>query len=51
MRACSPSELAAGIERALAERDRLRVAGLERARLYSWDETARWTAEVYRRLA
>lgn len=44
-------DLAAGIERALAEHDQLRVAGLERARLYTWDETARRTAEVYRRLA
>jgi glycosyltransferase involved in cell wall biosynthesis len=44
-------DLAAGIERALGERDRLRAAGLERARLYTWDETARRTAEVYRRLA
>jgi len=44
-------DLAAGIELALAERDRLRAAGLERARLYTWDETARRTAEVYRKLA
>jgi glycosyltransferase involved in cell wall biosynthesis len=44
-------DLAGGIERALADRDRLRAAGLERARLYSWEETARRTAEVYRRLA
>ena len=44
-------DLAAGIERALADRDRLRAAGIERARLYTWDETARRTAEVYRRLA
>jgi len=44
-------DLVAGIRHALAERDRLRAAGLERARLYSWDETARRTAEVYRRLA
>jgi glycosyltransferase involved in cell wall biosynthesis len=43
-------DLVAGIGQALAERDRLRSAGLERARLYSWDETARRTAEVYRRL-
>ncbi len=43
-------DLVAGIGQALAERDRLRAAGLERARLYSWDETARRTAEVYRRL-
>jgi len=44
-------DLAAGIGLALAERDRFRAAGLERARLYSWQETARRTAEVYRRLA
>ena len=44
-------DLAAGVRQALAERDRLRAAGLERARLYSWVETARRTADVYRRLA
>jgi len=44
-------DLAAGVAQALADRDRLRTAGLERARLYTWDETARRTAEVYRRLA
>lgn len=44
-------DLVAGIRQALAERGRLRAAGLERARLYSWDETAHRTAEVYRRLA
>ena len=44
-------DLAAGIRQALAERDRLRAAGLERARLYSWAETARRTAEIYRSLA
>ncbi len=44
-------DLVTGIRDALSERDRLRAAGLERARLYSWDETARRTAEVYRRLA
>jgi glycosyltransferase involved in cell wall biosynthesis len=43
-------DLAAGVRQALAERDRLRVAGLARARLFSWDETARKTAEVYRSL-
>jgi len=41
-------DLAAGVRQALAERDRLRASGLERARLYTWDETARRTAEVYR---
>jgi glycosyltransferase involved in cell wall biosynthesis len=44
-------DLVDGVRQALAERDRLRAAGLERARLYSWAETARRTAEVYRRLA
>jgi glycosyltransferase involved in cell wall biosynthesis len=43
-------DLAAGVTRALLERDRYRAAGLERARLYSWEETARMTAEVYRSL-
>ena len=42
------SELAAGIRRALAERERLVAAGLERARLFSWRETARRTAAAYR---
>ena len=51
MPASSPTTSPTAIERALAERDRLRAAGLERARLYTWDETARRTAEVYRRLA
>jgi glycosyltransferase involved in cell wall biosynthesis len=36
------------IRRAMDERDRLARAGLERARLFSWDETARRTIEVYR---
>ena len=42
--------MAAGIERALAERERLRTAGLERSRGYTWSETARKTLEVYREL-
>jgi alpha-1,3-rhamnosyl/mannosyltransferase len=41
-------ELGAAVTRALAERDRLRAAGLERVKLYSWAETARLTLEVYR---
>jgi glycosyltransferase involved in cell wall biosynthesis len=44
-------DLADGVRRALAEADRLRAAGLERARRFTWEETARLTAEVYRRLA
>ena len=45
-----PVALAGGIERALADRERLVAAGLERARRYSWAETARQTLEVYREL-
>jgi glycosyltransferase involved in cell wall biosynthesis len=44
-------DLAEGVRLALRERDRLRAAGLERAGLFTWAETARRTAEVYRRLA
>jgi glycosyltransferase involved in cell wall biosynthesis len=42
-----PVALAGGIERALADRERLRAAGLERARSYTWSETARRTLAVY----
>ena len=41
-------ELGDGIRRAVADRERLVAAGLERARLFSWRETARRTLEVYR---
>jgi len=40
--------LADGIRLALADRERLTAAGLERARLFSWAETARRTLAVYR---
>ena len=40
-------ELADGIRRAVAERDRLAAAGLERARSFSWEATARATVRVY----
>lgn len=43
-----PDRLADGVRRALAERDRLVALGLERARRFTWEETARRTAEVYR---
>lgn len=46
----NPVALAGGIERALADRARLRTAGLEQAARYSWDESARRTLEVYREL-
>jgi glycosyltransferase involved in cell wall biosynthesis len=46
----NPVELAGGIERALADRERLVVAGLERAARFTWAETARRTLAVYREL-
>jgi glycosyltransferase involved in cell wall biosynthesis len=45
-----PVELAGGIERALADRERLVAAGLDRVQRFSWTETARQTLEVYREL-
>ncbi|HEY3962163.1 MAG TPA: glycosyltransferase family 1 protein [Gaiellaceae bacterium] len=45
-----PGELAGAIRLALDDRERLVRAGLERARLFSWDETARRTADVYRKV-
>lgn len=41
-------ELAAGIRRALAERERLAAAGIRRAGDFSWEESARRTLAVYR---
>jgi glycosyltransferase involved in cell wall biosynthesis len=41
-------DLAEGVRRALADRARLSAAGLERAKRFSWRETARITADVYR---
>ncbi len=41
-------ELADAVRQALADRERLSAAGLERAKKFSWDETARRTAAVYR---
>jgi glycosyltransferase involved in cell wall biosynthesis len=43
-----PRALADGVRRALAERERLVAAGLERARQFTWEETARRTVAVYR---
>jgi glycosyltransferase involved in cell wall biosynthesis len=43
-----PGELAAGIERAAAERDTLVRRGLERARSFRWDAVAAATVAVYR---
>ena len=40
-------QLADGVRRALAERDTLGAAGLERARHFSWERTAALTVAVY----
>lgn len=44
------AELAEGIRRALADRDRLVAAGLERARAFSWRAAAERTLAVYREI-
>jgi glycosyltransferase involved in cell wall biosynthesis len=44
------SELADGIRRALAEREPLVAAGLERARAFTWRATAEKTLAVYREI-
>jgi glycosyltransferase involved in cell wall biosynthesis len=44
----APERLAQGIRRALAERERFAAAGLDRARRFTWAETARRTVAVYR---
>jgi len=41
-------DLVGGLRRALAEREQLAAASVERARAFSWEATARRTAEVYR---
>jgi glycosyltransferase involved in cell wall biosynthesis len=46
----NPVELAGGIERALADRERLVSAGFERAKQFSWAEAAERTLAVYREL-
>jgi len=46
-----PAEIAAGIERAASERDRLVARGLERARSFRWDSVAEATVAVYREAA
>jgi glycosyltransferase involved in cell wall biosynthesis len=43
-------DFAGAARRALADRERLSAAGIERAKLFSWAETARRTAEVYRQV-
>ncbi|BCW88626.1 Alpha-maltose-1-phosphate synthase [Alphaproteobacteria bacterium SO-S41] len=49
-----PDSLAAALERLIAETDlrgTLQTAGRARAALYTWERTARLTAEIYRRAA
>jgi glycosyltransferase involved in cell wall biosynthesis len=46
----NPVALAGGIERALADRERLVAAGFQRSRQFSWAETAERTLGVYREL-
>ena len=46
-----PAELAAGIERAVAERETLVVRGLERAAAFRWDAIAAATVAVYQEAA
>jgi glycosyltransferase involved in cell wall biosynthesis len=43
-----PAAIASGIDDAIARRAELRALGLERARAFSWDESARRTVDVYR---
>ena len=43
-----PDGLAVAIRAALADRERRAAAGLERARAFTWDETARLTLAAYR---
>ena len=46
-----PAEIAAGIDRAAAQRDQLVARGLERARRFRWDAVAAQTVDVYREAA
>ena len=43
----APDGLGDALRRAIAERDRLAAAGIERASRFSWEETARRTLAVY----
>jgi glycosyltransferase involved in cell wall biosynthesis len=43
-------DFGAAAQRALADGPRLSAAGIERAKLFTWAETARLTVEVYRRV-
>ena len=45
---CDPNDLCAAMEAALRDSSRWRAAGLERARRFSWQESARQTCRAYR---
>src|SRR5262249_52277459 len=47
-RYAEPAGLAEAVRAVLADRERWARAGLERARAFSWEETARRTVAVYR---
>jgi O-antigen biosynthesis alpha-1,2-mannosyltransferase len=49
--ATDPDEIAAGIDRAVAERDELVARGLDRAKAFRWDAVADATVAVYREAA
>jgi glycosyltransferase involved in cell wall biosynthesis len=44
-----PADIRRGIEQALADPEPLRARGRERAAVFTWERTARLTAEAYRR--
>jgi glycosyltransferase involved in cell wall biosynthesis len=46
-----PAELGEALRRAIAERERLRAAGLVRAKAFSWEATARTVLATYEELA
>ena len=43
-----PAAIAAGIEEAVTRREELRALGLERARGFTWERAAAFTADAYR---
>jgi glycosyltransferase involved in cell wall biosynthesis len=45
-----PADLGRAVRAAIDDRERLVAAGLERARLFTWEQTARRTLDVYREL-
>lgn len=49
--ALDPASVAAGIERALAERESLRSAGIERAAEFTWDRCAERVEELWKAIA